>query len=792
MAKAKRPPTPADPHAQREAERYSDPIASRELILETLAEAGRPLAQEGLAAALALQGPGPLEALRRRLRAMCRDGQLMMDRRGRYVVAEKLSLVRGKIAAHRDGFAWLLPQDGSADVYLHDRALGSAMDGDEVLVRITGARRDGKPEGAVAEILARAHETLVGQYFDGGGVGVVQPAHPKLHGEFLVRLEGALKVAPGSWVRLRLTTYPENRRPGWGEVDAVLAPPGDLDYEGQLAVVLGAHGLEEGWPAAVEKQVARLPKRVPRAALAGRVDLRDTPLVTIDGEDAKDFDDAVFAEARGRGGWRLLVAIADVSHYVTPHTDLDEEAQKRGTSVYFPGRVIPMLPEALSNGLCSLMPKVDRLAMVCEMTISPRGRVTAYRFFEAVIQSAARLTYTEVGAFFDAEDRGEAPARNLRALAPQLRALRSLYKVLWQDREMRGALDFSGTEARIVLDEHGRVAEVAPVQRNDAHRLIEACMITANSCAARLLSKAKVPTLYRNHAPPSPGGMESLAAYLGNLGIAFEVPDPLTAKAVQALLARLAAKPETQPLETMVLRALSQANYGPERIGHFGLALTHYAHFTSPIRRYPDLLVHRGLRALLQSDRDFPELYRSPEAPAAKAFEDAYPYDVPAMLTLGASLSLRERGADAAAFDFEAWLKCEYAKDHLDQLFEGTVTAVTHFGLFVTLDSLRLAGLLHVTQLPDDYYHFDEVDRRLSGEQGAGDFALGDRLRVRLSKVDTEARQIDLAFEAQLSRGPRPARRGRSGRRSGSEPHRGGRASQGKKRSGGGKGRRPR
>lgn len=762
VAKGKTPRrrTPKDPHAEREAERYADPIASRELILDTLGEARRPLTQDAIAAALALQGPGPLEALRRRLRAMCRDGQLMVDRRGRYIVAEKLAMVRGKIAAHRDGFAWLLPQDGSADVYLHDRALGSAMDGDEVLVRITGTRRDGKPEGAVAEILERAHEALVGQFFDSGGVGVVHPAHPRLHGEFLVRPGGPLSPASGSWVRLRLTAYPEGRRPGWGEVEAVLAPPGDLNYEGQLAVVLGAHDLEEGWPVAVEKQVARLPKQVPKAAIAGRVDLRGTPLVTIDGEDAKDFDDAVFAEPRGRTGWRLLVAIADVSQYVQPGSPLDDSAQARGTSVYFPGRVIPMLPEPLSNGLCSLMPKVDRLAMVCEMNISGAGRVTGYRFFEAVIRSAARLTYTQVGAFFEDQDSGRDPSPAVASLAPQLRSLRALYNALWAEREQRGALDFSGTEARIVLDEAGRVADVAPVTRNDAHRLIEACMITANSCAARLLSKAKVPTLYRNHAPPGPGGLESLSTYLGNLGIEFAVPDPITPKALQGLLERLAAKAETQPLETMVLRSLSQADYGPERLGHFGLALSHYAHFTSPIRRYPDLLVHRALRALLHSDRDLPELHRVPGM-APGDFAELYPYDVSTMLSLGASLSLRERGADAAAHDFEAWLKCEYAKDHLDTVMVGTVTAVTHFGLFVTLDDLRLAGLLHVTQLPDDYYHFEEVDRRLTGERGAGDFALGDRLKVRLSQVDSEERRIDLAYEAQVSRGPRPARRGR-------------------------------
>ncbi len=493
------PRKPKDPQAKRESSTYEHPIASRELILDRLRTAGVPRDIGAIAEDLDISSERDREALRRRLRAMCRDGQLLMDRRGRYALIEKLDLIPGRVQAHRDGFGWLRPEDGSEDVYLHERQLHSAMDGDRVLVRISGERRDGKREGVVAEIVERAHPRMTGQIDEMGGVCLLVPANPRLSQEVLIDPGNRGGARSGDWVEVEITRYPERHQPAWGRVVEVLSG-GDDFHRTRVDVVLGAQGIPRKWPEAVDRAVEQLPTVVTPEDSRRRVDLRELDLVTIDGEDARDFDDAVYCEKRKGGGWRLLVAIADVSHYVHPGSALDNEAEKRGNSVYLPGTVVPMLPEALSNELCSLKPQVDRLCMVCEMSISARGRLGKFEFFEGVMRSSARLTYTRVAALFEhGVDAVRSSDPEIVPLAARLLELRELYEALRQNRVQRGAVDFESTESRIVLGEDGRVAEIIPVHRNDAHRLIEECMITANVAAARFFEKHKLPALYRVH-----------------------------------------------------------------------------------------------------------------------------------------------------------------------------------------------------------------------------------------------------------------------------------------------------
>ncbi len=758
---------PRDPKARREAERYAQPIASRELILEQLRALGVPKGIGDLAEQLAISDDQDMEALRRRLRAMCRDGQLIMDRRGRYALVEKLDLVAGRIQGHRDGFGWLRPEDGSEDVYLHERQMHSAMDGDRVLVRVTGHRRDGKREGVVAEIVERGSEVLTGQLQQLPSLALLRPANTRIQHEILIRPEDLNGAQDGSWVQVELTQYPERHRPGWGRVRAVLDQ--ENAQQTRIEVVLDAQGIRRQWPRAVLDQIEDLPTEVAPEQARRRIDLRDLDLVTIDGEDAKDFDDAVYCERKRSGGWRLLVAIADVSHYVEHGSALDEEARERGNSVYLPGAVVPMLPEALSNELCSLNPQVDRLCMVCEMSISEQGRLSRYRFFEGIINSSARLTYTRVGRLL--EDGVEAVAEQdpeIVAVAPRLQALHELYQALRQARERRGAVDFSTTETRIVLDDHGDVAEIVPVRRNDAHKLIEECMITANVAAARFLEKHKLPGLFRVHAEPDAARIEDLRGFLAGLGVQLpgkELPEPAD---LRDLVNSIQHRPDSHVIETAVLRSMNQAVYQPRNDGHYGLALPAYTHFTSPIRRYADLLVHRAIRHVIRSRQESAHVQRVRGVrPLSK--DRIYPYGLPALENVGEHISATERRAEAAGRDLEDWLKCEYMLQHLGTDFAGTVTGVTGFGVFVELDDLYVQGLIHVTMLPQDYYHYDDVNRQLVGESTRSAFGLGDRLQVQVSRVDVEERKIDFVLlsvlESGVARGPKRSARGRAGGR---------------------------
>ena len=731
-----------DPEAAREAEKYANPIPSRELILAHLAERGAPASRAQLFEELGLAGEEAEEALRRRLRAMERDAQLIYTRRGAYAPVDKLDLIRGRVSGHRDGFGFLIPDDGSDDLFLSPAQMRLVFDGDRALARVSGLDRRGRREGALVEVLDRAHETLVGRFFEESGISMVVADNPKIQQQVLI-LPGKQGAAHhGQFVQVRIDVWPTVFRQAQGEVVEVL---GDYMAPGmEIEVAMRSYDLPHEWPQALLAEAKKLKPEVEEKDKHKRVDLRELPFVTIDGEDARDFDDAVYAEAVKGAGWRLFVAIADVSHYVKVGSALDEEAVKRGNSVYFPERVIPMLPEELSNGLCSLNPLVDRLAMVCEMTVSKSGELTGYQFYEAVIHSHARLTYTKVSQLLEKPNSTEAKylRQQMPHLVPHLRQLYALYKSLLAARQVRGAIDFETQETRIVFGADRKITEIRPTQRNDAHRLIEECMLCANVATARFLMEHEVPALYRVHDGPPAEKLEKLRSFLGELGLTlYRGKGEPTPKDYLNLLEAVRERPDQHLIQTVMLRSLSQAVYSPDNAGHFGLNYEAYTHFTSPIRRYPDLLVHRAIRSVIRSKRTSEKVRRVGAASMPKA--RIYPYDEGRLAHLGEQCSMTERRADEATRDVVNWLKCEYMRERVGDSFPGVITAVTGFGLFVELTDIYVEGLVHVTALPGDYYHFDPVHHRLSGERSGRSYRLGDTIEVLVARVDLDERKID-------------------------------------------------
>ncbi|MBI3560166.1 MAG: ribonuclease R [Gammaproteobacteria bacterium] len=714
-------PFPQDPHAEREAQKYAQPIPSREFILALLEQAGKPLRRQQIATALQLEGEEQLDALQRRLRAMERDGQLLFNRRNEYCLATKVELITGRVVGHSQGFGFVIPDQGGDDLMLPAHEMRAVMHGDRVAVREVGVDRRGRREAMLVEVLERAQNKLVGRLFIESGVGFVIADNKRIHQDILIPHEAFNGANHGQIVMIEITEFPTKQCQAIGKVTEVLgehmAPGMEID------IAIRSYGLPQAWPGEVTQEIASLSPEVREDDKFGREDLRHLALVTIDGEDARDFDDAVYCKTDGKG-WRLYVAIADVSHYVKSNTALDAEAKQRGTSVYFPERVIPMLPEILSNGLCSLNPQTDRLCIVCEMDINARGMVKAYRFSQAIMHSKARLTYTKVAAIVVERD-AQLRQQYAGILAP-LDSLYALFKVLHQARNQRGAIDFDSTETRIVFGADRKIDRIVPLQRNDAHRLIEECMLLANVAAANYLAEHKIPILYRNHEPPSAERLADLREFLGSFGLSLaggEAPEP---KHFTQLIERVRQRPDSHLLETVMLRSLKQAMYSPDNAGHFGLAYPAYTHFTSPIRRYPDLLVHRAIRHLLQHKN-------------AKSFT----YSHADMLMLGDHCSKTERRADEATRDVMDWLKCEYMQDKLGTEYEGIISSVTNFGLFVSLSEVYVEGLVHITGLPSDYYQFDPVQHRLIGERTARSFRLGDPIRVRVSRVDLDERKLD-------------------------------------------------
>jgi len=721
-----------DQHAEREAEKYERPIPSREYIMEILAQKGRPLSREQLAQALELEEPQDLDALRRRLRAMERDGQLIRNRKKGYGLVDKMDLVRGRVLAHPDGFGFLVPDEGGEDLFLSGRQMRQLFHRDKVLVHVAGIDRRGRREGAVVEVLERNTHHVVGRYYQDRGLAYVTPDNKRVTHEIVIPQEDSAGARNGQIVVVEIVEQPTMRRQPIGRVMEILGEHMAAGME--IDVAIRSHDIPFEWPQAVTDEADAIGPLVQDSAKSGREDLRELPLVTIDGADAKDFDDAVYCEPAGNN-WRLFVAIADVAHYVRPGSALDDEAQNRGNSVYFPGRVIPMLPEILSNGLCSLRPEVDRLTMVCEMLVSNSGKIKSHRFYNAVIRSHARLIYDDVAALLAGDAALQQKYSNLE---PHLRNLYSLYHALVKQRNIRGAIEFETTETVIEFGENKKIEKIRPLVRNDAHKIIEECMIAANVCAAQFLSENDMPVLYRVHDVPKLEKLTDLRDFLRGFGLTLGRGEKPEGKDYTRLLEQIQGRPDWHLIQTVMLRSLNQAVYSPDNVGHFGLALEEYAHFTSPIRRYPDLLVHRALKHVI----------------AAKPPQRFF-YNLGDMQSLGESCSMTERRADEATRDVVDWLKCEYMMDRVGEVFDGIVTSVTSFGLFVELENIYVEGLVHVTSLKSDYYHFDPVRHCLLGERSNTKYRLADRVQVQLVRVDLDDKKID--FELVSDLGPASA-----------------------------------
>jgi ribonuclease R len=676
---------------------------------------------------------------------------------------ELLAEVEGTVQGHRDGHGFVVRDDHQADLFLSPQEMKSVLHRDRVRARIVRYDKKGRPEGRVLEIIERKKAPIIGRLLHESGIWLLAPEDKRYGQDIIVPKNGIADAKAGQVVAIELMEPPSMHSQPVGRVTEVL---GEIDDPGmEIEIAVRKYEVPHIFSEATLAQAAALPDRVGAADRRGRVDLTDVPLVTIDGEDARDFDDAVYCEPAQLGrsktdnGWRLVVAIADVSHYVRPGEPIDLDAYERATSVYFPRRVIPMLPEKLSNGLCSLNPEVERLAMVCDMLVSHDGEVEAYQFFPAVIRSAARFTYTEVAAVL-ANTRGPEAARRT-ALVPHLLDLHDVYRALLRARLKRGAIDFETTETQIVCDENGRIEKIIPRTRNEAHRLIEESMLAANVCSADFIARAKHPALYRVHEGPTPEKKTLLQNYLKALGLGLSISDDPTPGEYQAIAAATKDRPDAQQIHQMLLRSMQQAIYTSKNIGHFGLAYEAYTHFTSPIRRYPDLLVHRVIKALLDSRR-YPIGQRAEGEPAkkarlaksAKSAKTPRPGAAPLPVLVpggeleaweiaGAHCSANERRADEASRDVEAWLKCRYMREHLGEEFGGAVSAVTSFGLFVTLDGLYVEGLVHVTELGGEYFRFDEVRQELRGERSGLRYVVGTRVRVQVSRVDLDGRKID-------------------------------------------------
>jgi ribonuclease R len=736
-------PVPAfqDPNAELEAQKYENPVASRDALLMLLNDAGRPLTHEDVCEVLAETDPDRIEALRRRLIAMSRDGQLISNRRNQFAPMKKVDLITGVVQGHRDGYGFVLCEGD--DVYLSNRQMSKVFHGDKVAVQVIGLDRKGRPEGKIVEVLERNTQRIVGRYFDQAGMGVVQPDNKRVSQEVLVPAEFRAGAEHGQFVVVQISEQP---RPGGLPIGHIIEVLGDHLAPGmEIEVAIRSHDIPHEWSDAVNVEAKKLPDEVKDKDKEHRIDLRHLPFVTIDGEDARDFDDAVYCERnRKTGGWRLYVAIADVSSYVKVNSALDKEAHQRGNSVYFPGFVVPMLPEKLSNGLCSLNPNVDRLVLVCEMTISQAGKVSGYQFMEAVIHSHARLTYNKVWLMLQQpySEEGLAWREHYQAIVPHIENLYGLFQLLRSKREERGAMDFDSVETRIQFDSERKIQEIVPTERNDAHMLIEECMLAANVCAAAFLQKYEVPCVYRVHAGPSMEKLENLRAFLGEMGLSMSGGGQPTPKNYQELLASISDRPDSHLIQTVLLRSLSQAVYQPENQGHFGLAYEAYTHFTSPIRRYPDLLVHRAIRSVIRSEKECRNVKRADGARPLPQ-NSLYPYDTAAMVHMGEHCSMTERRADEATRDVVDFLKCEFIQDRIGEVFEGVIAAVTGFGLFVELKQVYVEGLVHISTLSNDFYHFDPIKHRLTGERTRRNFRLGDSLWVQVMGVNLDERKID-------------------------------------------------
>jgi ribonuclease R len=703
-----------DPFLAREQEKYPEPLPSREHIMAQIESQPLPLAD--LVALLDItEEEQPL--FERRLGAMQRAGQILLNRNRQYGLADKVNLVKCKVSAHKDGFGFgvRLDTEGS-DIYLYEKEMRKVFHGDVVLVLPMELDRRGRQEGKIIEVLERKLTHTVGRLDCVGGVWIAKAEDVRIKQDFLIEKDDWAGASVGKIVTLEITVQPDGFRQPMAKIAEVLGNFGDSGME--IEIALRKHALPFVFPDEAVAQAESISQVVTTEQIneAGRVDIRHLNLVTIDGETARDFDDAVYAE-RLEKGYRLIVAIADVSHYVTALDALDTEAMNRSTSVYFPRRVIPMLPEALSNGICSLNPQVDRLCMVCDMIIGKKGKVKKYQFYPAVMNSKARLTYNEVAAWLT--NGSENP------LFEEIKTLHDLYQTMLAARAKRGAIEFDSVEMQMIFNDQGKIDTMVPVVRNDAHRLIEECMLAANVCAAGFLAKNGHKTLYRVHEGPTPERLENLRNYLKLYGLTIGGGTAPTALDYAALAAQIHERDDREVMQTMMLRSMQQAVYTPDNKGHFGLAYDAYAHFTSPIRRYPDLLVHRGIKAVL----------------AGKKYKPAQKWKA-----MGLHCSQNERRADEASRDVDHWLKAYFMQDKIGEVFSGKINAVTGFGVFVLLDNLHIEGLVHITELGKDYFQFNKETQSLVGEKTGLKFKLGDKVTIRVVRASLDDMKIDFAF----------------------------------------------
>lgn len=710
-----------DPFAEREAQKYERPIASRELIMSYLEDLGKSVSFKDIISAFDIRDEEQQIALKRRLRAMERDGQLV--RRGKkYSIVVPMELIRGRVIGRRDGYGFVEPETGGEDIFLSPYQMRAVFPDDIVLVRPVGTDRRGRPEGTIVEIIERNTQQIVGRLFHEEGVDFVVPVQKNINLDILIPENHTGTAEVGQFVVVKITKQPSARRQPVGDIIEILGDRREPGMETEVAI--RSHGLRHLWPTEVAQEIRKIPQEVSEKEInKHRKDCRHLHFVTIDGEDAKDFDDAVFCQPSDSGGWTLYVAIADVSHYVKPRSALDQEAYLRGNSVYFPSRVIPMLPEALSNEICSLKPKVDRLVMVCQMQISKDGHLHTYDFYSAIICSHARLTYARVARML------ENPKTNQNEHLEHLENLHALYKKLYKQRLIRGALNFETTETRIIFDEQDKIRQIVPVVRNDAHKLIEECMLVANVATALFLKKHKMPVLYRVHEGPTNERLERLQDFLRGVGLRLSGGESPTSQDYAKLLERIEGRLDANLIQTVLLRSLAQAIYTPSNSGHFGLAYDAYCHFTSPIRRYPDLLVHRAIRHILEGKP-----------------VDKFHYKTEEFFDLGLHCSKTERSADLATRDVVDWLKCHYLLEKVGNSYDGIIVDITSFGAFVELKDLYVQGLLHITALENDYYTYDATHHRLVGQRSGRQYRLGDPVYVQVARVDVDERQVDFVL----------------------------------------------
>ena len=750
-----------------EQPQYDVEIPSREAMLEVIAKALKPVAFSDMLSHFQLRDERQQIGVKRRLRAMERDGQLVYTRNDSYGLPERMDLQKGEVIGHRDGFGFVRLDEGGPDLFLPYHQMQLVMHGDRVLVKAGATDARGRKEARIVRTLNDAVRHIVGRYFFEDGIALVVPDDSRLNQDLIIPPEHVNGARHGQIVTAEIISRPSRRASPLAKIIEIL---GDHMAPGmEIEVAIREHNIPHEWPPALEREAQAIAAEVAEKDKQGRVDLRRLPLVTIDGEDARDFDDAVYCEPDGKG-FRLWVAIADVSHYVRPGSALDKEALNRGNSVYFPNHVIPMLPEALSNGLCSLNPQVDRLCMVAEMVVGPRGRLIEAKFYPAVMNSHARLTYTKVASILgatkspnddlDAQQAAELVAKEQQqrqalrsqyaAVVPHLENLHALYNVLRASRERRGAIDFDTVETRFIFNADRKIDKIVPIHRNEAHMLIEECMIMANVAAAQFVEKHKGQALFRVHDLPDEDRLLAFRIVLGEMGLSMPLREEPAPADFGAVLAQVADRPDRELIQTMLLRSLQQAIYSAENRGHFGLALKAYAHFTSPIRRYPDLLLHREIKRIIAEQEG-----------TTVGVEGAYQYSPQQMAELGPHCSQTERRADEATRQVDEWLKCEFMQDHVGDEFTGVISAVTNFGLFVRLSDYMIDGLVHISNLTSEYYHFDAERHLLIGESSGNVYRLGDKARVKVAAVNLDERKIDfeLLHVEQTSNAIAPRRR---------------------------------